>query len=488
MTKRIFAATALLLLAVACATNPVSGKREFNIVSEQQEIALGAQSHTQVLQQFAVYDEKPELNQMVNRIGQRVAAVSDRPNLKWTFTLLDSPMVNAMALPGGYVYVTRGILERMNSEDELASVIAHEVAHVAARHSAQRISQSQLAQLGLVLGSALAGPQATQAYGDLAQLGLGLLFQRYSREQETQSDLLGTAYMTEGGYNPSGAEEMLIALDRLDKEGPSGIERYFMDHPDPGKRVGDVRKQIATMQASSSTIRRAPLERASFVRKLDGIVTGKSTLQTVVRENAVYDRKHGMIVPVPAGWEASAQPGTIFVMTSEKAKGAGLIVQEVPLAQIRGTSLSDAVRRNLSEKGLRFVGSSNASTRTGERFTVDVWTGQTQSGPVGVESTQITAGNQAIIMMFIAPGMSGNDSPLGSTIASMRVDRAEARRAEPPRMRVSTLRGFDSWSEVASKATGNPRDAEVVAAINGFDLRTPLPQGTLVKLPQQIAD
>jgi predicted Zn-dependent protease len=488
MTRRIFAAIALLLAAAACATNPVSGRREFNIVSEQQEIALGTQAHQQVLQQFGVYDEKPELNQLVNRIGQRVAAVSDRSGLKWTFTLLDAPMVNAMALPGGYVYVTRGILERMNSEDELAGVIAHEVAHVAARHSAQQISQTQLAQLGLVIGSIAAGPRATQAYGGLAQLGLGLLFQRYSRQQETESDLLGTAYMTEAGYNPEGAAEMLVALDRLDKDGPSGIERYFMDHPDPVKRVADVRKQIATMRASSSAIGQQPLERTAFVRRLDGIVTGNSTLRTVIRANAVYDRTNGIIMPVPSGWEAAAQPGTIFVMTSKDAKGAGLIVQEVPLAQISGTSLSDAVRRNLSEKGLRYLGSRNASTRTGERFTVDVWTGQTQQGSVGVESTQVTAGNQAIIMMFVAPGASGDKSPLSNAIASMRVDRAEAKKAEPPRMRVSTLRGGDSWSAVASKATGNPNDAEAVAAINGFDVRTPLPQGTLVKLPQQIAE
>src|SRR6185503_19036917 len=134
--------------------------------------------HEEILNEFEVYEEKPELNAMVDRIGKRIAETSPRPQLPWTFTLLDTPIVNAMALPGGYVYVTRGILERMNSEDELAGVIAHEVSHVAARHSARSISQQQLAQIGLVIGSIVAGPAASQAYGGLVQLGAGLLFTR----------------------------------------------------------------------------------------------------------------------------------------------------------------------------------------------------------------------------------------------------------------------------------------------------------------------
>lgn len=185
-------AITLAVVTVACSTNPATGKREFNIVSESQEIAIGRQSHQQILEEFGVYREKPELNRLVERIGRDISARSERPNLPWTFTVLDTPMINAMALPGGYIYVTRGMLERVNSEDELAGVIGHEIAHVTARHSAQQISRAQLAQFGMVLGAVVAGPEALQQYGQLAQLGIGLLFQRYSRQQETQADLLGT--------------------------------------------------------------------------------------------------------------------------------------------------------------------------------------------------------------------------------------------------------------------------------------------------------
>src|SRR5688572_22993960 len=117
-----------LALLAACSTNPATGKREFNIVSESQEVAIGQQSHQEIIEQFGVYDEKPELNRLVERIGRDLAANSQRPNLPWHFTVLDTPMVNAMAVPGGYIYITRGMLERINSDDELAGVLGHEIA------------------------------------------------------------------------------------------------------------------------------------------------------------------------------------------------------------------------------------------------------------------------------------------------------------------------------------------------------------------------
>jgi len=112
MRKTAFAL--ILLIAIGCSTNPATGKREFNIVSEQQEIAMGQQSHDEVIKEFGLYREKPELNRMVEEVGRRIAADSDRPNLPWRFTVLDTPIVNAMALPGGYIYITHGMLQRIN--------------------------------------------------------------------------------------------------------------------------------------------------------------------------------------------------------------------------------------------------------------------------------------------------------------------------------------------------------------------------------------
>jgi predicted Zn-dependent protease len=477
-----------LLLFVACSTNPVTGKREFNLVSEADELAMGQQSHPEVMQEFGLYDEKPELNALVDRIGKRIAAVSDRPNLPWHFTLLDTPMVNAMALPGGYVYVTRGILERMNSEDELAGVIAHEVSHVAARHSARSISQQQLAQIGLGIASIVAGPVASEAYGGLVQLGAGLLFTRYSRQQETQADLLGTAYMTEAGYNPRGAENMLKALQRLENGDTTALDRYFIDHPDPGKRVNDVHGEINKLQAKNASIGTGPLDRNSFVRRLDGVITSDSTMQTTVRNNTIYNRRYGIILTAPPGWDARAEPGTVFVLAPKRSQtGEAFFAQEVPLQKLQGyANVQTAVRNQLQQMGLQYAQTGSAQTASGQRFNIDVWTGNTQSGQVIVQSTQFTDASNAVVFMQMSPA-NRRGSDLAAILQTMQIDRARARSAEPPRLRIETTRAGDTWQELARRATGNTNDAAEIAKMNGFDYPSNVPAGIAVKLPEQVA-
>lgn len=476
-----------VVFLTACSTNPATGKRTFNIVPESQEISIGQQSHPEILKQYGVYDEKPELNLLVERVGRRLSATSERPNLPWTFTILDSPIVNAMALPGGYIYITRGMLERINSEDELAGVIGHEIAHVTARHSAQAISRQQLAQIGMVIGAVVAGPEAAQQYGQLANLGVGLLFQRYSRQHETEADLLGTGYLAEARYNPIGAERMLMALQRLDKNPSGGIDRYFMSHPDPAKRVKDVRNKITELSGMTSGGAYAPPDRNEFVRLLDGIVTANSTQHTVIRDNVIYDRDHGLVVRAPNGWIPATSPGVMFVMTPQRNDGSSYFVaQEVEARQLQGRNAQDAIRGRLQQMGLTYLGSREGSMGTGERFPIDVWEGQTQGGRVGVETTQFPHGDHVAVMMFVSPNAGGRSSALAAVLQQMELRPSEARAIAPPRMRLGTVRNGESWSDIARRATGNARDAETVANINGFDVSTPIPSGLLVKLPEEV--
>lgn len=486
--KPIVSAAGILLLVAACATNPVTGKREFNVVSERQEIALGAQAHQQVIQEFGVYTEKPELTSLVERLGQEIAMASDRPDIRWTFTVLDTPMVNAMALPGGYIYVTRGILAHMNSEDELASVIAHEVAHVAARHSAQRISQAQLAQLGLVLGSVLAGPQATQAYGGLAELAAGLLFQRYSRQQETQADLLGTAYMTEAGHNPRGAESMLETLRRLDRGRSSGINAYFQNHPDPAKRVNDVQRKIAELQGQVPAVTASRLDRTPYVRLLDGVIVGDSTQEVVVRDNTVFHKSLGIVAPVPPGWNVAVGSGAVFQMVDTRHQNNAFIMQELEARRLQGRNAQDAVRRLLSANGFRYVASTQGALRSGERLAVDLWSAGRGQQQVAVETAQFAAGDKVVVLLRVSPGVGSNRSPLVSTLNSIAYDPGRARSAQPERMAVRSSNGISTWQEAARAATGNPADAEVIAIMNGFDPGSRVPQGVMLKLPADLPD
>ena len=475
----------LIVLSLACATNPVTGQRELNLVSEGQEIAMGREAHQQVIRQFGVYDEKPAMNRMVEEIGRRIAANSDRPNLPWTFTLLDSPMVNAMALPGGYIYITRGMMERMNSEDELAGVLGHEIAHVTARHAAQRISRAQLAQFGMLLGAVVAGPEAMQQYGQLAELAVSLLFQRYSRAQETQADLVGTGYMHEANYNPVGAEQMLMTLQRLSRREDSPVDRYFQSHPDPAKRVRDVRGRIQEIAQTSGGNFGAPA-RNEYVRMLDGIITGNSTENVVIRDNTIYDRAHGLIIPAPSGWNPTTAPGVLFAMAPGGRSNMSFIAQEVPGGDLQGRNVQDAVRNRLQQMGLQYVGSRQASARSGERLPIDAWAGQTQGGQVGVETTQFPHGDHVAVFMFIAPSLSRTQSPLGEVLSRAVLDPARARAAEPARMRIGTARAGETWADLARRATGNSGDAPIIAGMNGFDPNTRPTTGMVVKLPQEV--
>lgn len=483
-------ATLLLtvVLLAACSTNPATGQRQFNIVSESQEISIGRESHGEIIRQFGVYNEKPELNRLVERVGRELAAKSERPHLPWTFTVLDTPMINAMALPGGYIYITRGMLERINSEDELAGVIGHEIAHVTARHSAQQISRSQLAQFGMLLGAVVAGPEVLQQYGQLAELGIGLLFQRYSRAHETQADLLGTGYMAEARYNPVGAERMLMTLQRLDKNPGSGLDRYFMSHPDPGKRVADVRQKITELGGMASGANFEAPDRNEFVRLLDGAITGNSTEKMVVKNGVIYDRDHGLVINTPRGWIASTEPGVLFAM---RPAGRGdsssyFVAQEIEARQLQGRNAQEAVRIRFQQMGLQYGGAREARMQSGERFAVDVWQGRTQQGVVGVETTQFVHGDHVAVLMFVSPNVGRNASPMAEVLSQMQVNHQRARSVDPPRMNLGTVRNGESWTDLARRATGNANDAEAIANINGFDLRTNPPSGMLVKLPEEV--
>jgi predicted Zn-dependent protease len=175
-------------MVAACATNPATGKKELILVSEDQEVQMGQAEAKRTISQLGAYADS-ELQNYVSSIGKKLAAVSERPQLPWTFTIVDDPQVNAFALPGGPIFITRGILAHMGSEAELAGVLGHEIGHVTARHSASQMSRAQLAQIGLGLGTVLR-PDLAQFAG-LASTGLQVLFLKYSRDDESEADMLG---------------------------------------------------------------------------------------------------------------------------------------------------------------------------------------------------------------------------------------------------------------------------------------------------------
>src|SRR5688572_16517624 len=201
MKKLILIALVLGLLgdAAGCVRNPVTGKRQIVLISESQEIAMGQQSDPSVREEYGVVDSVA-LQDYVQTIGRKLVSVSHRPTLEWHFAVVDSSVVNAFAVPGGYIYLTRGIMAYLGNEAELAGVLGHEIGHVTARHSVRQITRTELAQIGLTLGQVLS-PTFGQ-FGNLAESGLGLMFLRFSRDDEREADRLGVEYCTRVAYDP----------------------------------------------------------------------------------------------------------------------------------------------------------------------------------------------------------------------------------------------------------------------------------------------
>src|SRR4051812_5990487 len=206
----------LLFVAVlsACATNPATGKRQFSLMSEEQEISIGQEQDGQVRKEMGAYADR-ELQQYVNDIGVKLAQVAERPNLPWHFTVVDVPAINAFALPGGYIYITRGILPFLQDEAQLAGVLGHEIGHVTARHAAQQYTRSIGGTIGLAALSIFV--PAARPLGDIASSALGVLFLKYGRGDELQADSLGAKYESTGGWDPDGVPSMLSTLGRLDE-------------------------------------------------------------------------------------------------------------------------------------------------------------------------------------------------------------------------------------------------------------------------------
>lgn len=261
-----------LVLAAGCALNPVTGRRELALVSEAQEIAMGREGAAAVAASIGLHPDAG-LQSWVNGMGQSIAAKTERPGLPWEFKVVDDASVNAFALPGGFIFVTRGLLTQITNEAELASVVGHEIGHVTARHSVQQMSREQLAMLGLGIGSAIS--PTIEKYGQVAGAGLGLLFLKYGRDDETQSDQLGFRYALTNGWD---TREManVFRMFQLQSSiaGVGRLPEWQSSHPDPGNRIQTVERMVAATTATDfSALRVGGTE---YLRRLEGMVYGEN--------------------------------------------------------------------------------------------------------------------------------------------------------------------------------------------------------------------
>ncbi len=291
-----------------CATNPVSGGSDFVLMSEQQELALGRKEHPNIVKKYGAYDDAA-LKQYVQRIGRQVAAKSHRGHLKFRFTLLDSNEVNAFALPGGYIYITRGLLAYLNSEAELAAVLGHEIGHVTARHSVRQLSAASATQIGMNIGAIFLPELRSQAAQDLlGTLGTALI-RGYGRDHELEADRLGAEYLARSGYDSNAMIGVIRVLKnqelfeqqraREENRQPRVYHGVFATHPD-----NDTRLQQVVAEAKKFDGRRVtrPANREGMLKLQDGLVFGNSAREGMIHDNAFYHRDLGIAMQFPTGW------------------------------------------------------------------------------------------------------------------------------------------------------------------------------------------
>lgn len=323
--KPLLLATAAAALLAGCSTNPATGQSQFAaLMSPQQEANVGATEHAKIMQTMGERNIPPEVKAIVTEIGQKIAVQTERPDVQYKFFVLDSPMVNAFALPGGYVYVTRGLIALANSEAELAAVMAHEVGHITGRHSAERYSHGVLTTLGAaVIAAALDSPAAAQAAG----VGSDLYLKSYSRGQEHEADALGVRYLQRNGYDAMAMASFLQNLQRNEglenalagRGEAQPMASYFSTHPQTGDRVTQVQALAAAAKAAGGP---AQDHRESFLTALDGMMYGDSPENGFVRGASFYHPQMDFTFTVPPGFKIDNQPSQV---TAVDGKGAALI-------------------------------------------------------------------------------------------------------------------------------------------------------------------
>jgi predicted Zn-dependent protease len=346
-SSRVRVAIGLAVLLAACATNPATGKREIMLVSEEQEVALGRQEDQRALAAYGEYPD-PALQEYVSALGQKIAAHSERPDLPWTFRLADDAAVNAFAAPGGFIYVTRGILAHLESEAQLVMVLGHEVGHVTARHLARQITNQQMATLGLGIGM-IAVPELQQ-YGSIGEAGLGLLFLKFSRDDEREADTLGLRYAVRLGYDPAEGARAFHMLDQMSRQSEGGrAPGWLSTHPDPGDRYQSLLEAIRSRGLEGERV-----DREAYLKRLDGLVFGDDPREGFFRDGTFYHPQMRFRFTLPEGFQGQNTKDAVLGRSpgGDAAVQLTLAREETPEAAARAffaeVSAPDSRRRDVN--------------------------------------------------------------------------------------------------------------------------------------------
>jgi predicted Zn-dependent protease len=469
------AAALVSVLALSCATNPVTGKRELSLMSEAQEIGAGQQMDPEIRAEMGLYDDA-ELQRYVEQIGLRLARNSERPNLPWHFAVVDAPAVNAFALPGGYIYITRGILAYIEDEAQLAGVLAHEIGHVAARHSAQQYTRATLGQVSL-LGAGIFVPRARPLLG-AASTALGVAFLKFGRDDELQADQLGARYAATNGWDPAGVPELLETLSRISAATDrAGVPNWLSTHPNPDARVERVEGLVKELTAGRAQGRTA---RDEYLRRIDGMVFGDNPKQGLVRGGRFLHPDLRFALRFPESWKVNNSASSVV---AEAPGGNALMLLQLARAAEGGNPRA-AASAQMSKAGFTEI-EGGAADINGLNAYVGVYRGTIEgAGPVAMRAAHIAHGGRVYLVAGLASpeAFAQADPVFQQSIRSFeRLSAAEAADIHPNRVDLYVVRPGDQWEAIARRS-GGAADAATIAIMNGRTPADPPPVGERIKI------
>jgi predicted Zn-dependent protease len=454
------------IVVVGCSLNPATGKRQLVLIGESQEIAMGLEAHSGIVEQMGRYDDD-EWASYVSEVGKRLAASSERPNLPWNFEVIDDPVVNAFALPGGYLYLTRGILAHFSSEAEMAGVLGHEIGHVTARHGVNQMSKGMLAQIGLGVGSVVSPEVA--ALSGLAESGVGLLFLKYGRDDERQADDLGLRYLLAEGYEPSAMMDVFSMLERVSSGSEGGrMPAWMSTHPPPEARLERMAEALA-----ASDLEGGRVERDSYLQRLDGLVYGQNPRQGYFRADRFIHPEMAFELTFPEGWKHQNQRAAVVSLESNR--------QAAIVLRLAGEEDAAAAARQFFESSSVERGQSWRA-KIGGRPAVSAFF-RTVGGETEIRGIAafVEHGEQVFALLGYTPAASfeAQREPLTRSLASFRpVKDRRLLAVQPLRLQTYLLSSAATPRQLAEKS---PVGADVLARLNNVGEDVEIPAGTRVK-------
>jgi predicted Zn-dependent protease len=473
----------LSFITTSCAVNPVTEKREIMLFSDQDEIEMGKQGHEAVLIQFGKYDD-PSLQRYIDHVGQQIAQVCHRKDLPHHYMVLDSAVLNAFALPGGYVYINRGLLVHLNNEAQLASVLGHETGHIAGRHGVKKYQKAIGAQL-ILLGVAV----ATESHG--LTLGSNLLLtailQGYSRKDERQADELGALYMYKAGYNPMAMPEFFGTLERMEERNPNLIEQLFASHPPTPDRVEKTKTHA--QELTQGKTEGLSIAQNRYISHLDGLVFGPGERDGVIEGGLYRNRYFRYQVQMPEGWKIQRGDTAGSLLAQDPSQR--YLSQVIPLELKEAMTPDQLAARVERDSGLEPSGAAWITVDGNKAYRAD-YRAQSQDGVLlGLRIAYVTRGKTGFIMANIArlQEFAKGRETFNRVIFSFRsLSPQDVRKVPLYRLKVYTVKRGDTFASISGRFYQTTKYADDIKQFNGMDELTTPPVGVLIKIKPLLPD